>query len=545
MSSRRLGWGAVGLALALPVLAEEPVDLGVVTRLRDEGLHRSQVMEYARHLTDEIGPRLTGSPQHQAAAEWAREQLRALGLAKAHLETFPFRQGWSFSACAVRAVRPFEAPLRALPKAWSPGTAGEVSGLAMTAKIEKAEDLEALKGKVKGKILFLDEARETKEDGAPIQRYSEKELADLFTFEIPPEKEKHPWIEEARKRWVLSEKINRFLVEEGAVATVELSSRDNGVVRVMGGGSLGVPERSRGVPALLMAAEPYERILRLLAAGGEIELALDVRATYHDGPREAWNVLAEIPGSDPAGEIVMAGAHLDSWHGGTGATDNAAGSAVVLEAARLLESLGVTPKRTIRFALWGGEEQGLLGSRAYVREHFATRPKPSDVELAALPDFLWGETWPIAVKPEHAKLAAYFNLDNGGGKIRGIYAEENAAARPIFSAWLAPFADLGATVVTLDRTGGTDHQSFDRVGLPGFQFVQDELDYSVRTHHTELDTYEHLHREDLMQAAVIMASFLYDAAMRPERFPRKPLPAAPPAKPDKAGKPAPKQEPAR
>jgi carboxypeptidase Q len=291
-----------------------------------------------------------------------------------------------------------------------------------------------------------------------------------------------------------------------------------------------------GVPALVMAAEHYNGLLRLLDHDQPVELEVNVAASFLDGDNQAYDTLAEIPGTDKRDEIVMAGAHLDSWHAGTGATDNGAGSAVVMEAARILKALGVKPRRTIRFALWTGEEQGLYGSAAYVKQHFASRPENRDPEQKDLPERYREETWPLQLKPEHAKIAAYFNLDNGTGKVRGIYTEENAAVRPIFQAWLAPFSDLGAGTVTLRTTGGTDHVQFDRVGLPGFQFIQDEMDYETRTHHTDLDTYDHLQPQDLQQASVLMAAFLYNAAMRPEPLPRKPLPQEPQKKEAKGAK---------
>ncbi len=249
-----------------------------------------------------------------------------------------------------------------------------------------------------------------------------------------------------------------------------------------------------------------------------------MRVRFFDGDPMQSNVLAEIPGTDKKGELVMLGAHLDSWHAGTGATDNAAGSVVMMEAMRILKALGVSPRRTIRIALWSGEEQGLFGSEAYVADHFATRPPVTDPEQLKKPDYLRKKTWPITTKPDHARLAAYFNVDNGTGKIRGIYTEENAAVVPIFESWIAPLKDLGVTTVTMNDTTGTDHESFDGVGLPGFQFIQDEIEYETRTHHTNLDTYERLQRDDLMQAAVVVACFAWDAAMRPEMLPRKPMP---------------------
>ena len=532
---------AAGFAAAAPPApgagprprGSEPVDLEMVTRIRDEGFHRSRVMATAAGLTDGIGPRLTGSPAAREAAEWARRRFAGWGL-RSWIEEFPFGEGWTFSRSEVRLTAPVEAPLVALPLAWTPGTAGPVRGAAVRVELESEEDLEKQTGKLAGKIVFLDEPREPEDPDAEapgreeLRRYDDGELAEIGEFDVPVGERRPDWLVRARKRRELAEKRNLFLIDEGAVATVELSSRDHGIVRVGGGGSRGETGRSRGVPGLVMAAEHYHRVLRLLDAGTEVELEIDVEATFHEGVRPGHNVLAEIPGGDLAAEVVLAGAHLDSWHAGTGATDNAAGCAVVMEAARILQALGVEPRRTVRFALWTGEEQGLLGSRAYVEEHLATRPEPTDPEDLALPRRLRRPTWPIEPKPGHARFAGYFNLDNGGGRIRGVWAQENAAAAPIFEAWLAPFADLGATTVTLENTSGTDHLPFDRVGLPGFQFIQDGLDYWSRTHHTHLDTYDHLREADLKQAAVVLASFLHHAAMRDQPLPRKPMPQRPP-----------------
>lgn len=521
-----------------PARAEEPVDLSVMTRIRDEGFRRSQVMDTLFHLTDVIGPRLTGSPELKEANDWTRQRFESWGLANAHLEGYPFGRGWSFSACEVRMVSPRQTPLLALPKAWTPGTSGPVRGEVMRAEINSVKDLEKLKGKVTGKVLFVDGPREFKDPESPqLQRYSREELDKLGGFEIPGED--RPWRAGAIERWRLRTAVNEFMEKEKALAVVEVSARDNGIVRVTDGGSW-EPGKSVGVSTLVMAAEHYNHILRLLNdgdGGNRVELEIDVAARFHDGDLQAYNTVAEIPGTDKKDELVIAGAHLDSWHTATGATDNAAGSAVVMEAARILKAIGVKPRRTLRFILWTGEEQGLGGSRAYVKQHFASRPENKDPEQKDLPERYRTDAWPLTLKPGHAKVSAYFNLDNGGGRIRGIYTEENAAVRPIFEAWLAPFADLGATTVTLNTTGGTDHVPFDRVGLPGFQFIQDWMDYETRTHHTNLDTYDHIRREDMMQASVIMAAFLYDAAMRPEPLPRKPLPQEPPKK-EKKEKPA-------
>jgi hypothetical protein len=535
--SRKLAL-ALALLLAVPTLsrgAEEPVDLSMMTRIRDEGFRRSQVMDTLFHLTEVIGPRLTGSPQLKEANEWTRRQFESWGLANAHLEGYPFGRGWSLNGCEVRMVSPRQAPIFAVPRAWTPGTKGPVKGEALRVTLDSEEDLEQYRGKLAGKILFVDEAREFKapEDPDP-ERYSPDQLEKLGEFEIPGEA--RDFRKMAIKRWRLRKAVNDFLVKEKAVAVVEASARLNGIVRVTGGGSW-EPKENVGVPVLVIGAESYNQILRLLDDDKRVELEIDVKARFHDDDLQAYDTVAEIPGTDMADELVMAGAHLDSWHAGTGATDNGAGSAVVMEAARILKALGVKPRRTIRFALWTGEEQGYLGSIAYAKNHFATRPESTDPAQKELPERFREETWPLTLKPEHAKIAAYFNLDNGTGKVRGVWAEENTAVKPIFEAWLAPFADLGATTVSLNPTGGTDHVVFDDLGLPGFQFIQDELDYTSQTHHTNLDTYDHLKREDLMQASVLMAAFIYDAAMRPEPLPRKPLPQERPKKPAKAEKP--------
>jgi hypothetical protein len=531
--------------VSLPLLAEEPVDLAMMSRIRDEGLHRSQVMETLFQLTDVIGPRLTGSPQLKAANEWTRDQLARWGLANAHLEGYPFGRGWSFSGCQVRMVAPRTAVLLALPKAWTPGTNGPLRGPVVRIKAETPQELDAYRGKVAGKIVLLGEAREFKpplEPGAPKtppdlgsfsadlpERYSREDLERLAEFEIRGERDPGRRAG-ALQRYKLRAALQEFAAKEKVLATVEASSRTEGILGVSSGGSE-KPGKAGSVPALVMAAEHYNEILRLLDHDQPVELELDVAARFHEDDSQAYNTVAEIPGTDRRDEIVMAGAHLDSWHTGTGATDNAAGSAVVMEAARILKALGVKPRRTIRFALWSGEEEGLLGSHAYVRKHFAAHPEKPGEKEQDIPEYFREETWPLQLKPEHAKLSAYFNLDNGGGRIRGIYAQENAAARPIFAAWLAPFADLGADTVTLRDTGSTDHVEFDGVGLPGFQFIQDQLDYFTHTHHTDLDTYDHVPSRDMMQASVLMAAFLYDAAMRPDLLPRKPLPQAPPKRP--------------
>jgi hypothetical protein len=524
---------SVALVPALP--AEERVDLDMVTQIRQEGFRNSKVMDTASTLMDKIGPRLTGSPNMKKANEWTRKQLEEWGLANAHLETWgPFGRGWSYEVSTVRMVSPDVAELLALPQAWSPGTEGTLRAHAVKVKLTEKDDLEKQKGKLAGKIVMLGDAREVKpQEKALAERYDEKTLADLSRYEIPGIR---PYMrggqpfnrEDLIKRREFQRALNKFLVEEKVAAVIEAGALDGGTFRVQGTNNGHRKDAPATPPTLVMAIEHWERVARLLDKKEDVELEVTVKTRLTDEPT-ASNTIAEIPGTDKKGEVVMLGAHMDSWHGGTGATDNGAGVVATMEAVRILKALGVKPRRTIRIALWSGEEQGLLGSRGYVSQHFASRPEPKESgQQNDLPSFLRPPAGPLTVKPEHAKLSAYFNIDNGTGRIRGIYTQENAAVVPIFEAWLAPLKDLGATTVTMRNTGGTDHLSFDAVGLPGFQFIQDEVEYDTRTHHTNMDVYERLQREDLMQASVVIATFVYEAAMRDGMMPRKPMPKDPP-----------------
>jgi carboxypeptidase Q len=528
---RALGWALATLLAgslgASPAPGEERVDWEMVGRIRNEAFTNSQVMSVMEHLTDRIGARLTGSPALREANEWTRSQLESWGLRNARLEAWgPFGRGWSFSRASLSLVEPRALPLFALPQAWTPGTEGPVRGQAIKVSLASEEDLEAHRGQLGGKILLLDDAQEISPgERAYFQRRTPEDLDELEAFPVPQPRVRP---DEGARRRVMQRvrfrpRLNQFLEDEGVVAVLRASARNDAIVRVGGGGSRQADE-SAGVPDLVVAAEHYNLLHRLVGAGEQVELEIDVTARFHDDDPMAYNTLAEIPGTDLADEVVMVGAHLDSWHAGTGATDNAAGSAVAMEAVRILQALGVRPRRTIRVALWTGEEQGLLGSRAWVSEHLASRPEPDSEEERRLPRFLQRQRGPLTLAPAHARLAAYFNLDNGSGRIRGIYTQSNAAVVPIFEAWLRPLHDLGADTVTMRDTGGTDHLPFDAVGLPGFQFVQDELDYSTRTHHTNLDVLDRVQRDDLVQASIVMASFAYHAAMRDELLPRKPLP---------------------
>jgi hypothetical protein len=520
------------LALVLllcPVLAlaEEPVDLEMVSRIRDEGFRHSQVMATVRHLTDEIGTRVTGSPGMKAANDWTRQQLADWGLQNAHLEAYPFGRGWTSSRSLVQVVKPYEVTLAALAKAWTPGTqGGPVRGPLMIATYSSEEDFEKYRGKLAGKILLVGKPRDLVKEAREIheRRYNREALDELALYPVPDEEEEGAPVSDYRKRTKLRAAFDRFAAEEKALATIDDSSNDWGIVRASRGGSE-KDEAPRGLPSVVVSAEEYNRLYRLVEAGRKAEVEVDVRARFLTDDLNAYNTIAEIPGTSAQDEVVLVGAHLDSWHGGTGATDNAAGSAIVMEAVRILKALGVKPQRTIRIALWSGEEQGLYGSQAYVSQHLGSRPKPKDPAVAEMSEFEWpSSVGPFKTKPEYAKLSAYFNMDNGGGKVRGIYGQENAAVIPIFEAWMHPLRDLGATVVTMQPTDATDHIPFDAAGIPAFQFIQDELDYSGRTHHTNMDVVDHLEADDLKQASVVVATFLYQAAMRPERLPRKALP---------------------
>ena len=511
-------WLSVALLATLSLSAQ---DLQTVTKIRQEGFRNSKVMDYAEALTDRIGARLTGSPNMKKANEWTRDELTKMGLSNARLEPYKFGRGWTADFCSVRMLAPDTQHLYALPMAWSPATGGAIRGKVVKVKLETAEDLEKNKGKLAGAIVMPAEPREMKpQEKAALERYDEKELEELAVYQVPAVRDAAR-ADFARRR-EFRKQLAQFAMDEKIAALVTLPTGEGGVFRVQTGGTWQDNEPA-GVPSVGLAPEHYARIARLLDDKQEVELEIEVRTRYLQEDLNSYNTVADIPGSDRKGEVVMMGAHLDSWHTGTGATDNAAGSAVMMEAARILRTLG-TPKRTIRIALWSGEEQGLLGSRAYVEQHFARRETPKDPEQARLPASLrTTDRGALTLKPDHGKVSAYFNMDNGTGKIRGIYAQENAAVVPIFTQWLTPLHDLGATTVTMRNTTSTDHIPFDEVGIPGFQFIQDEVEYRSRTHHTQWDTFERLQREDLMQAAVVVATFVWEAATRAELLPRKPV----------------------
>ncbi|MBI5771570.1 MAG: M20/M25/M40 family metallo-hydrolase [Verrucomicrobia bacterium] len=570
---------AVALGAALQLHAQTPTPPAAsaattddpIARIREEGLNRSKVMETLSYLTDVIGPRVTGSTQMRRANEWTRDQFTAWGLANARLESWgPFGRGWELKRFSAQIVAPQSIPLIAFPKAWSPGLGDRpLEAEVVHVDIKKAEDFGKYRGQLRGKIVLDGGLQELKMSFDPLaNRRSEANLLGLANAEpgtsgVTRARTPNPLTTpEGRATAALQPRRYQFFADEG-VAVLLQASRLGEAGNLFTQGATVYPARAanaeppppdtaakkgpggRGgprtaspwttdcppiIPQITVSAEHYNRLVRLTQQGEKLRAAIELQAGYLTADLMAANTLADLPGSDLANEIVMIGAHLDSWQSGTGATDNAAGSAVAMEAMRILQALDLKPRRTIRVGLWSGEEQGLLGSKAYVAAHFGAVKSATPAAAAERNEsdpFAVGPrpTGPIEKKPAHDHLSAYFNLDNGGGKIRGVYLQGNEAARPIFRAWLKPFRDLGAETLSIANTGGTDHLSFDNVGLPGFQFIQDELEYWTRTHHGNMDVYDRVVADDLKQASVIMAAFAYQAAMRDEKIPRKPVPS--------------------
>jgi carboxypeptidase Q len=540
---KRFSLAAVSMAvmvLSVPALwSQEKVDLETISRIRNEGFHDSKVMDFATGLFDSIGERLTGSPNMKRANEWTRDQLTAMGLDNAHLESWgPFGRGWANQYVNARMTVPDIAPLIVYAKAWTPGTNGVVTGKCIRVNIEDKKDFDKYRGKLGGMIVIMGPDADLKPITEPMfKRYTDDDLAKLGDYEIPPDRS--PFRMAAfLKRQQFVKDLNQFLADEKVLAVIDHSrgTAGGGTVFVQSGGSYKTGETTT-IPQLTMATEHWTRIARLLAQKKDVTLELNVINTFYDDDPMQYDTIAEIPGTDKKDEIVMLGAHLDSWHAGTGATDNGAGTIVMMEAVRILMQLqkdfGIKPRRTIRIGLWSGEEEGLLGSQGYVEKHFGSRPPMDDPNMKGMPTLMRREAGPVTVKPEQAKVSAYFNVDNGSGKIRGIYLQENEAVSPIFESWMRPFKDLGMTTITSRNTGGTDHLSFDAVGIPGFQFIQDPLEYETRTHHSNMDVYDRLQPDDLKQISVIVASFVYDAAMRDQMLPRKPIEKPLPKEPEK------------
>lgn len=491
-------------------------DMATVNQIKHEGTTNSRVMDIAFHLTDVSGPRLTASPGYMRAAEWARQTLEGWGLKNAKLEPWgEFGKGWQQERCYVAMTKPYYAPFIALSKAWTGSTPGNnmIKSSIVLIKAKDSAELQQYKGKLKDRIVMMwvtDSLQPSFEaDGL---RFADSSLQKMEkAMPQTGEVRGRQMSDEMRKQFAVRQAMQRALTElyntEKPALVLSINARGtDGTVFVQGGGSYN-KDAVEGPANVVLSSDDYLRLQRLVNANVPVELEADVKTKFYTNDMKGYNVIAEIPGTDPKlkDEIVMLGGHLDSWQGATGATDNAAGCAVMMEAVRIIKTLGLKPKRTIRIALWGGEEQGLHGSRNYVKNHFAD---PATMSL----------------NPDHANVSAYYNLDNGTGKIRGVYLQGNENVRSLFAGWLMPFADMGASTLTINNTGGTDHLAFDAVGIPGFQFIQDPIEYDTRTHHTNMDTYDHLVPADLKQASMIVASFVYNTAVRDEKLPRKELP---------------------
>ncbi len=508
----RFGSLLICFILFLNVQAQqEKVDYQVISKIKNEAFNHSKVMETLFNLTDVMGPRLSGSGQLKNAQLWTQKQLSDWGMVNAKIEPWGgFGKGWEIQKSYVAMTVPYYQSLIATPKAWTPGTNGLISGFVTIVKIETEQDFDKYKGKLKGKIIVVSTTLEAKLGLKPeARRYTEQELKDIYKDKnLDETPDARPAVDpvQMRKTRALRQKLNAFLIEENAAVIISSRGGTMGTFFTTNGASYATNAKPV-LPELEMGIEHFNRLIRLLEAGKEVKLEVEIKTIFLEQDTLQYNVIAEIPGTDKnlKSELVMIGAHLDSWHAATGATDNAAGSAVMMEVMRILKSIDAKPRRTIRIALWSAEEQGLLGSRGYVKKHFA------DIDTMIL-------------LPEHGKLSAYYNLDNGGGKIRGIYLQGNDALRQVFEAWLEPFRDMDATTVTNRNTGSTDHIPFDQVGLPAFQFIQDPLDYGSKTHHTNMDTYDRIQKADLMQASAVIAAIVYHTSMRDEKLARKPLP---------------------
>ncbi|RKR81084.1 peptidase M28-like protein [Mucilaginibacter gracilis] len=498
--------------VSINMFAQDAPDPAIVQKIRDEGLKNSKVMEIAFNLTDVSGPRLSGSPGLKRAQDWAVSQLKTWGMVNANREAWgKFGKGWEVQKNYAAITVPYYHAIIAIPKAWTPGTNGAIKGDVVYIKADTITDLEKYRGKLAGKVVILDakppvEINFTKPDAS---RYTDSAL-NVMAAATPQESGGRGGIGQRRGNFAsllaLRTALSAFEVKEGVALVLSQARGTDGTVFTTNGASY--RDTARAVaPELETSSEDYQRILRLVKAGIKVTMEADIKTEFFTNDLQGYNVVGEIPGTDAKlkDQLVMLGGHLDSWHGATGGTDNGAGAAVMMEAMRILKAIGFKPKRTIRIALWSGEEQGLFGSKNYVTNHF-------------------GDSQTMELKSDQAKISAYYNLDNGTGKIRGIYLQGNAPAGPIFQSWLNPFKDLGAGTVTIRNTGSTDHVPFDALGIPGFQFIQDSMDYGSRTHHSNQDTYDKLSEDDLKQAATIVASFVYNTAQRTDMIPRKELP---------------------
>jgi hypothetical protein len=510
---KMIGLGIIAL-LAIPTInfAQE-VDASMMQKIREEGLQHSKVMDIAFNLTDKNGSRLANSEGYMRAANYAKETLSGWGVENSRLEAWgEFGKGWDLEKMYLAITAPYYKPLLAWPKTWTAGTKGLKKAGVIVVDAKDSATVVSYKGQLKGKLIIIDQATPYKQSfKADAVRYTDEELEKMAAATMQPSRP----IDTAQQRRMREQMsrsggaralsiLKEMAKEEGAVGMLTSAPRNHdGTIFSQGGGSYKAADAENFLD-MAMGIEDYNTILRLAKSGTEVNMEAEVKTKFQTKDLQGYNVIAEIPGTDPTlkDEVVMIGAHLDSWQAGTGATDNAAGSSVMMEVMRILKTIGAQPKRTIRIGLWSAEEQGLLGSRGYVKKTFMD-PTTNTPNAA------------------HEKFAGYFNIDNGTGKVRGIYLQGNEQCGPIFKSWLAPFNDLGAKTVTISNTGGTDHQSFDGVGLPGFQFIQDPIEYDTRTHHSNMDVYEHLSEDDLKQIATIVAAFAYNTAQRDEKLPRK------------------------
>jgi carboxypeptidase Q len=506
-----------------------------LAKVKDEGMNRSQAMATIRYLTDVIGPRLTNSPAQRRANQWTKQQLEKWGLVNAKVDPWgEFGRGWELKRFyAMVTANEQSTAFRAYPKAWSPSTNGPVTSDVVYYDAGNDAELEKFKGRLKGAIVLLAPERAVQDIFKPTAtRVSDDELKKLEDSKPSVPQPQPTPTDQQRAAQAFSARKLKMLFDEGAAVLIDSGfGVDGGAIRVMGAnlppaapGTPPVPGLRAAsknapvtIPQLVAEVEQYNRLVRLIKQGVPVKMTVDLQVQFYDDDLQGYNTIAEIPGTDPAlkDEVVMVGGHLDSWHAGTGATDNAAGVTMAMEAVRLIQASGLKPRRTIRVGLWTGEEQGLLGSRGYVAKNLGTIGDGSDAAIFG------GQKAEISRKPGHEKFAAYYNLDNGTGQIRGIYLQGNEQLRAIFKDWLAPFTDWNATAVTIQNTGGTDHLPFDAVGLPGFQFIQDPIEYFTRSWHTTQDVSDRILEEDLKRSAVIMATFAYNTAMMDERLPRK------------------------
>jgi carboxypeptidase Q len=523
--------------------ATENLDLTMYARIRAEGLQHGKVMDFGAALADGIGPRLTGSPNMAKANAWTRDTLAKIGLENAHLEDWgEFGMGWQQINTWARMVSPDPEPLWMQAAPWSPATKGPVTGEIVYVPLADASELDKLKGTLAGKIVLLGAMRPTPDITEPLfHRYTEEELKDMESAESSrratagPPPNFQALMAERQRIAALRQSALKMMVEEG-VAAIITPSRDGG-----NGGGTGIifddnganlirgaqtVENAVKVPNAVMMIEHYNRLARMAQAHVPVTVEVNIETKFTGDHEHGFDTVAEIPGNDPRlkDQVVMVGGHLDSWISGTGATDNGAGSIVAMEAVRILKALDLHPRRTIRIALWSGEEEGIFGSQGYVKQHFGTFAAPATPDPAGTPSYMSRNHGPLQTTKEWETLDAYYNLDNGTGKVRGVYTQENFAIAPIFAQWIAPLHDLGVTTISNRNTGGTDHLSFDAVGLPGFQYIQDPMDYDTRTHHSDMDTYDRLHKDDLEQAAIVEAIFLWNTSQRDEMMPRKPFP---------------------